>query len=74
MHLDIRLPIGGMFSLFGLIMIVYGVISPASLYSKSLGFNINLWWGMVLLGFGVVMLLLAWRASPGKKHCEDKNL
>jgi protein-S-isoprenylcysteine O-methyltransferase Ste14 len=67
MQLDIRLPIGGMFSLFGLILIVYGALSPSGIYGKSLGININLWWGVILLGFGVVMLLLAWKASPKKQ-------
>ena len=68
MSLDIRYPIGAMFSLFGAIMMIYGLSTRSSeIYARSLGFNINLWWGMVLLGFGVVMLVLAWRASPKNK-------
>ncbi len=61
MNLDIRLPIGGMFSLFGLVLLVYGLVSDSAIYARSLGFNINLWWGIALLVFGAVMLLLAWR-------------
>ena len=68
MHLDIRYPIGAMFSLFGAILIIYGMTtSSSSIYARSLGFNINFWWGLVLLGFGVIMLALAWRGSPKKK-------
>jgi hypothetical protein len=36
----------------------------AELYRHSLGLNVNLWWGLVLLAFGVVMLLLG-RSGKG---------
>ena len=63
MHLDIRLPIGLMFSFLGVILTGYGLVtgSSASMYQKSLGININLWWGLLLLAFGAVMLVLASR-------------
>lgn len=59
MGLDIRLPIGMMFSLIGAVMVLYGVITGSNkeLYERSLGININLWWGLVLLAFGVLMFL-----------------
>ena len=59
MTLDLRLPIGLMFSLFGLILTVYGLVSDRGIYARSLGINVNLWWGLVLLAFGLVMLWLA---------------
>jgi len=59
MHLDLRLPIGLMFSLFGGLLTVYGLASDQAIYARSLGINVNLWWGLVLLGFGLLMLLLA---------------
>lgn len=62
MNLDLRLPMGLMFSLFGAMLAVYGLISDPAIYSRSLGVNINLWWGLVLLAFGLVMLVLALRA------------
>jgi hypothetical protein len=39
---------------------VYGFLTSgdADLYRHSLGLNVNLWWGLVLLLFGIVMLLL----------------
>ena len=68
MHLDIRYPIGAMFSLFGAIMMIYGLSTRSSeMYARSLGFNINLWWGLVLLGFGLIMLIFAWRGSTKQK-------
>ena len=65
MGLDIRWPIGLMFSLIGAIMVVYGLKtgSGAEIYQRSLGINVNLCWGTLLLIFGAVMLVLAWRGS-----------
>jgi hypothetical protein len=59
MGLDIRLPIGIMFSLIGAVMVLYGVITRSNkeLYERSLDINVNLWWGLVLLAFGVLMFL-----------------
>ena len=59
MNLDLRLPIGLMFSLFGVMLTGYGLISDRAIYARSLGINVNLWWGLVLLLFGVVMLRFA---------------
>lgn len=59
--LDIRLPIGGLFTVLGLVLTAYGALTAgeAALYARSLSFNINLWWGLVLLAFGVGLLLSA---------------
>jgi putative Mn2+ efflux pump MntP len=66
MNFDLRLPIGIMFSTFGLILTVFGAISDKEIYKEhSLGINVNLIWGIVLLVFGVSMLFLALRG--GKK-------
>jgi len=65
MRLDVRFPIGGMFTIIGAMLVIYGLVSPAAVYERSLGINVNLWWGLVLLVFGVVMLGLAVRASGG---------
>lgn len=59
MAFDLRLPIGILFTLFGLILTGYGVATRGSaMYEKSLGKNINLEWGIVLLVFGLFMLAL----------------
>ena len=61
MGLDIRLPIGLMFTLLGLLLGGYGLFTQSSpdVYQPSLGININLWWGGVLLVFGLLMLVPA---------------
>ena len=65
MGLDIRWPIGLMFSLVGALLVIYGfaTVSDAEVYRRSLDINVNLRWGLVLLVFGAWMLVLAWRAS-----------
>jgi hypothetical protein len=63
MGLDIRLPLGLLFVVTGGLMAVYGLFTQGSaIYEKSLFMNINLIWGVLLLLFGAVMLLLAWNA------------
>jgi hypothetical protein len=63
MRLDLRLPIGLMFSIIGALLTVFGLVSDATNYTRSLGINVNLWWGAVLLLFGLFMLGLALRAK-----------
>jgi hypothetical protein len=63
MGLDIRLPIGGLFAVIGLLLAGYGLTSEKSLYDRSLGINVNLEWGLVMLVFGVIMVVLGRRGS-----------
>jgi ABC-type Fe3+-siderophore transport system permease subunit len=76
MNFDLRLPIGIMFSLFGAMLVIFGAVSSKDIYeSHSLGINVNLGWGAVLLVFGAVMLFLTWRAraKPGQPGEQDKK-
>ncbi|HEV8382004.1 MAG TPA: hypothetical protein VGQ29_10485 [Gemmatimonadales bacterium] len=63
MRLDVRFPIGGMFTMFGAILVAYGLVSDRAIYARSLGINVNLWWGVALLLFGLGMLAFAYRAT-----------
>jgi len=66
MNLDLRIPMGLMFTLVGLILTVYGLVTRGSdIYLKSMGINANLDWGIVLLIFGSMMFLLG-RAGQKK--------
>ena len=63
MDLDVRLPIGLMFSTFGVLLTGFGLFSDHHIYeAHSLGINVNLGWGVVLLAFGATMLGFALRA------------
>ena len=61
--LDLRLPIGGLFFVLGVLLAGYGLVTASNTaqYVVSGGLNINLWWGLVLLVVGVIFLLLARR-------------
>ena len=63
MKLDLRYPIGLLFAVFGVILTVFGIVSDKTIYQKSLGMDVNLWWGLVLLGFGLAMLSFAIRGT-----------
>jgi hypothetical protein len=68
MNLDVRIPIGLMFSIFGVLLTVFGALSDKAIYEQhSLGINVNLGWGLVLLAFGVIMLWLARRGRRSPK-------
>ena len=67
MGLDIRLPIGLLFAVLGGLLTLYGLLTDPALYRRSLGININLWWGLAMLAFGVVMVLLGRRRTRGEK-------
>lgn len=73
MGLDIRLPIGLMFALFGVLLALFGLKTGGSqMYARhSLGININLWWGGLMLAFGVVMLLIARRGKAAMHSTEE---
>lgn len=68
MGIDIKLPIGLMFSILGLLLSIYGLITAGNqaMYEKSLHVNINLWIGLAMLGFGLIMLLLTFKGKKKK--------
>ena len=61
--MDVRVPIGGLLSVLGVLVAGYGLatMGNAEIYAKSLAFNVNLWWGAFMLIFGLAMLGLARR-------------
>jgi hypothetical protein len=58
--LDIKIPIGLMFTILGLLLTAFGLFtsSDAGLYDKAFGYNVNLWSGAGMLVFGALMLVL----------------
>ena len=68
MGIDIKIPIGLMFSILGLLLTIFGLFtnSDTGLYQRSLGTNVNLWSGAGMLIFGLVMLGLALKSRKMK--------
>ena len=56
MGLDVKLPIGLIFTIFGLLLVIHGFTADSAIYTKSLGINVNLRWGAIVLIFGLIML------------------
>jgi hypothetical protein len=72
MGLDIRLPIGLLFALLGALLAVFGLVSDPAIYKRSLGINVNLWWGLAMLVFGALMILAGWR-RPADRSVEPPD-
>ena len=71
MRLDIRLPIGLMFTVLGALLVVVGLLGGKSFVEQSQGTNVNLWWGIVMLVFGMVMFLLGRRGTSSASLAEE---
>jgi hypothetical protein len=69
--MDIRTPLGLMFAIFGTLLAAFGLMTASTdMYRQhSLGININLWWGLAMIGFGAVLLRLARR----KRSTQDEG-
>jgi hypothetical protein len=75
MQADIRLPIGLLFTIIGVLITIFGLATGGSeIYRHSLGININVWSGICLSVFGVVMLAMAVRAqNRGKRQVQGNT-
>jgi hypothetical protein len=78
MTLDIRLPIGLLFTSLGGLLLLYGLgtqFTDPAMYERSLAININLWWGLAMLIFGGTMSWLGRRraANSPSATVESRN-
>jgi len=73
MNLDPRIPIGMMFSMAGAVITAFGLATRnrPELYTRSLGINANIWWGLAVLGFGILILAMGRR---GQGRIEQEKL
>ena len=73
MGLDIKIPIGLMFLIFGIILTLFGLVTDGDveMYAKSLNFNVNLWSGISMLAFGSFMVLTSSLIKRNRKKKED---
>lgn len=73
MGLDIRLPIGLLFTSIGAVLTLFGFLSDEAIYARSLNLNINLWWGLVLLAFGGTCLWLSRRHTSAMRPASESE-
>ena len=74
MGLDIRYPIGFLFSIIGIMLTIFGLVtgSNAELYQRSLDINVNLWTGLGMIIFGCIMLVFAYRTTKKKTRKKEE--
>ncbi len=58
--LDLKLPIGWLLGAYGVLLTAYGLLTKKEMYAISLGINLNLIWGGLMLAIGGGFLLVAW--------------
>jgi hypothetical protein len=66
--LDLKLPIGWLLSAYGVLLTVYGLLTKKEMYAISLGLNLNLAWGilMILVGGGFLLAAFLKRNRKGR--------
>ena len=65
--LDLKLPIGWLLSAYGVLLGVYGLVTKKEMYAISLGLNLNLIWGILMLAIGGGFLLAAFLKRDKKQ-------
>lgn len=53
-------------SILGSLLVLFGIFGSHAIYERSLGINVNLGWGLVMMAFGAAMVLLGYRGAGGK--------
>ncbi len=65
--MDIKLPLGLIFTIIGLLLVGSGLVHAGEVVQK-LQFNFNLWWGAVVGLFGLFMLEFHFKKSLKRSH------
>jgi hypothetical protein len=73
MRLDVRVPVGLMFAVMGVLLLGYGLAGDRAIYARSLGLNINAIWGAVMLATGAILLVLARVNRTASTHADDRR-
>ena len=69
---DLRILIGGLFTLYGVVLIFAGIFDGPAEIQKAAGININLWMGIGMLILGLLFLLW-WRVLPILRPADDSS-
>lgn len=57
---DVRRVIGGLFTVYGVIVTIIGIFDSPAEINKAAGVRINLWLGLGMLALGLLFLLWQW--------------
>jgi len=64
---DLRIPLGWLFAILGLLLVIAGLRATPVADARSLGININLIWGGVMIVFAILCLWLARREARRRR-------
>jgi hypothetical protein len=64
---DLRRIIGGLFVVYGVVLTVLGLFDSQEEIDKAAGVNINLWTGVGMLAFGILMIVWALSRPLGEE-------
>jgi uncharacterized membrane protein YeiB len=64
--------ISAMLLIFGVILVLYGLLGPAKQLDKSLNTNVDLWWGLFMVLIGCIVLGLS-LASPRRRAQRERR-
>jgi hypothetical protein len=70
---DLRRIIGGLFIVYGLLLTVLGLFDSQEEIDKAAGVNINLWAGLGMLIFGLLMITWALTRPLGTEIAESEE-
>ena len=70
---DLRRIIGGVFVLYGVLLTVLGLFDSQEEIDKAAGVNINLWAGLGMLIFGILMIVWALTRPLGDELVEGSE-
>nr|WP_221462971.1 hypothetical protein [Streptomyces olivoverticillatus] len=69
---DVRRIIGGLFTLYGLVVTIAGLTASDADIKKAQGINLNLWTGVGMLALGLLFFLwLILRPTPPPPPAQD---
>jgi len=62
--LDVRKPIGLLFTIYGVMLVICGMVQPRikifHIDGSDISINLNLDWGAIMLAFGILMIVLVY--------------
>ena len=70
---DLRRPLGWLFSTLGILLVIAGLRATPAADARSLGININLIWGVVMIAFALLCLWLARREARRRTEAADSS-
>ena len=69
---DLRIPLGYLFVTLGLLLIIAGFSTTSQSTAPNLSLNVNVIWGGVMIGFGILSLILAKREARRRKRATKR--